>query len=104
MTTRGERLKQAREGYFKSARQAAIALDVPVATYNAHEHAQEKGGRDYSPEEAQRYAHKFGVRSEYLLMGIPGDPPANDTQPTIPVIGYVEPGDLVHFFAADKIQ
>ncbi len=104
MTTHGERLKQAREGYFKSARQAAIALDVPVATYNAHEHAQQKGGRDYSPEEAQRYAHKFGVRSEYLLMGIPGDPPPRDAAPTIPVIGVVEPGDRVRFFTADKIE
>lgn len=105
MTTRGERLKQARQGYFKSARQAAIAMEVPVATYNAHEHAQQRGGRDYSPEEAQRYAHKFGVKVEHLLMGISeGDPPVNTTAPTIPVIGYVEPGDIVHFFGEDKIE
>jgi hypothetical protein len=38
-------------------------------------------------------------------MGISeGDPPANTTAPTIPVIGYVEPGDIVHFFAEDKIE
>lgn len=104
MKTRGERLKQAREGYFKSARSAAIAMSIPVATYNAHEHAQQKGGRDYSPEEAQRYADKFGVRSDYLLMGTPGDPPARDASPTIPVIGYVAPGDRVHFFPESEIQ
>jgi hypothetical protein len=102
MTTRGDRLKQAREGYFKSARQAAIALGVPVATYNAHEHAQQKGGRDFSPEEAQIYADRFGVKLEHLLMGISGDPPSNNTSPTIPVIGYVEPGDIVHFLGRTK--
>lgn len=104
MTTRGDRLKQAREGYFKSARQAAIALGVPVATYNAHEHAQQKGGRDFSPEEAQIYADRFGVKLEHLLMGISDDQPSNNTTPTIPVIGYVEPGDIVHFFREDEIE
>jgi len=48
-------------------------MGVPVATYNAHEHAQEKkkekNGRDYSPEEAQRYADHFGVDVTWLLLG-----------------------------------
>src|SRR3974390_839151 len=67
--TRGQRLRAARKSRFRSARAAAVALAVPVSTYGAHERAQLPGGRDYGPEEAERYAQIFGVAPEWLLMG-----------------------------------
>src|SRR5690242_10600953 len=67
--TRGRRLRDARSRRFASAREAAIALAVPVSTYGAHERAQSPGGRDYGPDEAQRYAEFFGVTAEWLLTG-----------------------------------
>jgi hypothetical protein len=74
-TTRGERLRIARERHFKSARAAAKELGVPPATYGAHERAQapDGRGRDYSPEEAAIYAARFKVRPEWLLTGA-GEP------------------------------
>jgi hypothetical protein len=70
-TTRGERLRRARERLFKSARAAAIALGIPPATYGAHERAQAASsrGRDYGPEEAAIYGARFRVRPEWLLTG-----------------------------------
>ena len=44
-TTRGQRLRMAREKHFKSARLAAKAMGMPVATYGAHERAEQPGGR-----------------------------------------------------------
>lgn len=67
--TRGDRLKMARSRLFKSARAAAAALNVPVSTYGAHERAESPGGRDYGPDEAKRYARRFGVTTEWLLTG-----------------------------------
>ncbi len=66
-TTRGERLRIAREKRFKSARAAGKALGIPVSTYGAHERAESPGGRDYGPEEAKRYGRRFGVAPEWLL-------------------------------------
>jgi SOS-response transcriptional repressor LexA len=76
MKTRGERLAWAREqaGY-KSKSEAARALQVPVPTYNSHERAEEPGGRDFSPEQAEAYARKFRVALGWLLTG-KGDPKA----------------------------
>ena len=68
-TTRGERLRIAREKRFKSARLAGKAMNVPVSTYGAHERAQSPGGRDYGPEDAKKYARRFGVTPEWLLTG-----------------------------------
>lgn len=104
MTNRGERLRNARQKVFKSARQAAFALGVPVATYNAHEHAQQPGGRDYSPEEAQTYARHFGTRTEFLLMGVvsPAAPPHGPL--IVPLVGRVNVNDEVQFYPADKVQ
>ena len=68
-TTRGDRLRMAREKRFKSARLAAKAIGVAVSTYGAHERAQSPGGRDYGPEDAKKYARRFGVTPEWLLTG-----------------------------------
>jgi|SRR5215510_876445 len=107
-TTRGERLRTAREKFFKSARVAAKALGMPVSTYGAHERAEDPGGRDYGPDEAKRYARRFRVTPEWLLTGRkvgptdgvgepdgPEDPPA----PKVPVAGYVGAGAEAHFYA-----
>jgi hypothetical protein len=105
--TRGERLRMAREQFFKSGRLAAQALTMPVATYGAHERAQMPGGRDYSPEEAKRYARRFRVSAEWLLMGIgqgpdgtivePGEPEPLPL-PKVQVVGYVGAGSSAHFY------
>jgi hypothetical protein len=70
-TTRGERLRKARERHFKSARAAAKDLGIASATYGAHERAEAPGdrGRDYGPDEAALYAARFQVRPEWLLTG-----------------------------------
>jgi hypothetical protein len=70
-STRGERLRKARERRFKSARAAASALGIPPATYGAHERAEAPGGRgrDYGAEEAVLYGARFQVRPEWLLAG-----------------------------------
>src|SRR5262249_61034508 len=68
-TTRGERLRIAREKHFKSARLAAKAMGIPVSTYGAHERAESAGGRDYGPDEAKKYGRRFRVTPEWLLTG-----------------------------------
>lgn len=68
-TTRGERLRIARQRHFKSARLAASALDIPVSTFGAHERAGQPGGRDFGVDEAERYGRRFGVAAEWLLTG-----------------------------------
>jgi phage repressor protein C with HTH and peptisase S24 domain len=106
-TTRGERLRIAREKFFKSARVAAKALGMPVSTYGAHERAEDPGGRDYGPDEAKRYGRRFRVTPEWLLTGRkvgPTDgtddfPPEAPTAPKVPVAGYVGAGAEAHFYA-----
>ena len=65
---------------------------MPVSTYGAHERAESPGGRDYGPDEAKRYARRFGVTPEWLLTGRepcgPGDP-NEPPAPKIRVLGYV---------------
>ena len=109
LRTRGERLRAARLKHFKSARLAAIALRIPVSTYGAHERAEAPGGRDYGPEEATRYARRFGVIPEWLLTGwrppqqeqggetgggarLPGEELKAPAKATIPVRGYISAG------------
>ena len=97
MTTRGERLRQARRRKFPSARAAAIAFGIPVSTYGAHERAQANGGRDYGPNEARRYAELLGipgVTTEWLLTGY--RPPPRPRLRTIRLHGFVGPGGEVH--------
>lgn len=66
MQTMGDRLRTARiNANYESAARAAEALGVSASTYRAHENGQ----NDYSPEEAERYARKFGANAGYLLTG-----------------------------------
>ena len=97
--TRGERLRYARDRYFKSARLAAKAMGIAVSTYGAHERAEDPGGRDYGPDEAKRYARRFKVTPEWLLTGYGRgpdgeEPPERDVwaTPNVPLVGYVGAG------------
>ena len=106
--TRGDRLRIAREHRgFKSGRLAAQALSIPISTYGAHERAEAEGGRDYGPDEAKRYAKRFGVTPEWLLMGFgPGpdgtvmeiEDPETYGLPKVAVVGYVGAGSSAHFY------
>jgi len=103
--TRGERLRTARETRFKSARIAAKHIGVAISTYGAHERAEDPGGRDYGPNEAKRYARRFGVTPEWLLTGYgagPGDrtfvEPEVEQVPKVRVVGYVGAGSTAHFY------
>lgn len=115
VTTRGQRLRAARKIKFRSARAAALDLKIPIATYGAHERAQLPGGRDFGPEEAKRYAQRFGVTTEWLLLGprrahfeTPFEPEQpGETAPLrtsvmtpvrVPVVGYVGAGLEAHFY------
>ena len=94
-TTRGERLRSAREKRFKSARLAAKALGVAISTYGAHERAEAPGGRDYGPNEAKRYGRWFRVAPEWLLTGRGPPPPGEPYEPLpfrVRVVGYVGAG------------
>src|SRR5262249_33291836 len=100
-TTRGERVRIAREKRFKSARLAGKAMGIPVSTYGAHERAQSPGGRDYGPEDAKKYARRFGVTPEWLLTGREPFPTGADESPAapkVPVVGYVGAGSAAHLF------
>jgi phage repressor protein C with HTH and peptisase S24 domain len=98
-TTRGERLRIAREKRFKSARLAGKAMGIPVSTYGAHERAQSPGGRDYGPEDAKKYARRFGVTPEWLLTGREPFPVGDEPPPPkVPVVGYVGAGSTAHFY------
>lgn len=110
-STRGERLRQARLALFSSSRAAAKALGIPVATFNAHERAEQPGGRDYGIEDAQRYARRFKVKPEWLMMGGPQpnfEAEAPDERPPVGspalcrVVGYVGAGDAAHYYAVNQ--
>ena len=109
-TTRGERLRYAREKYFKSARIAAKALGIAVSTYGAHERAEAPGGRDFGPDEAKRYGRRFRVTPEWLLTGRKIEPtdgrpepgPEEPPAPKVPVAGYVGAGAETHFYAVSQ--
>lgn len=67
ITEKHLRLRDAREsaGYSKKS-EAADALGVPRQTYIHHEN----GTRDFNDEDAVRYAKKFKVPVEWLVLGI----------------------------------
>jgi hypothetical protein len=105
--TRGERLRAARKSWFRSARAAALAMGIPVSSYGAHERAQLPGGRDYGPDEATRYAQRFGVTPEWLLTGLrqaesdipfPPEQFEEPRPPKLPVLGYVGAGTQAHYY------
>jgi len=97
-TTRGQRLRMAREKHFKSARIAAKAMGMAVSTYGAHERAEQAGGRDYGPDEATKYARRFGVTPEYLLTGREPFPGGEEPSLKVTVIGYVGAGAEAHIY------
>jgi hypothetical protein len=99
-TTRGDRLRIAREKHFKSARLAGKAMGMAVSTYGAHERAEAPGGRDYGPDEAKKYGRRFGVTPEWLLTGR-GPFPTGDADlpaPKASVVGYVGAGAEAHIY------
>ena len=100
-TTRGDRLRLAREKRFKSARLAAKAMGIAISTYGAHERAEAPGGRDYGPDESKRYARWFKVTPEWLLTGrgpFPAGEPIEPYAPKVPVVGYVGAGAEAHLY------
>jgi hypothetical protein len=108
VSTRGERLRAARTKRFRSARSAAKALGIPLSTYGAHERAEWPGGRDYNPEQAQRYAQRFGVTPEWLLTGRRqsaddaadvSEQPKESTTTKSPIIGYIGVDAKIYFYA-----
>ena len=102
-TTRGERLRLAREKKFKSARLAGKAMGIPVSTYGAHERAEAPGGRDYGPDEAKRYARRFGVTPEWLLTGREPLAPGEEVPPPkVRVVGYVGAGSETHLYSVSQ--
>lgn len=95
MKSPAERLREAREraGY-ATAKQAAMAMGVPVATYVQHEN----GGRGYPAGRADRYGRFFRVAPEWLLYerGEIDDAPASDS---VPVVGFVGAGSVATLFS-----
>jgi phage repressor protein C with HTH and peptisase S24 domain len=76
-------------------------MGIPVSTYGAHERAQSPGGRDYGPEDAKKYARRFGVTPEWLLTGREPFPTGADESPAapkVPVVGYVGAGSAAHLY------
>src|SRR5262249_7355402 len=59
------------------------------------------GGRDYGPEDAKKYARRFGVTPEWLLTGREPFPTGADESPAapkVPVVGYVGAGSAAHLY------
>lgn len=83
------RLKTARErsGY-QSAKSAAEAMGVPVATYIQHEN----GGRGLPASRAERYARFFRVKPEWLLYGKANEDTVTELGPRLFVVGEVAAG------------
>jgi SOS-response transcriptional repressor LexA len=79
-----KRLKLARiaAGY-RSARHAAEALDLPYATYQAHE----SGKRNPSIAQVKAYAQAFRVSDVYLLAG--GQAPTSNISAPLPAVRMV---------------
>lgn len=104
MESMGDRLRAARLTKFDSANKAAAALGVSGSTYRAHENGQ----NEFGPEEAERYARKFGTTAAYLLTGdrsrrlvgtfdpdAPAEEPADDADgDTAPVVGSGDVANL----------
>jgi SOS-response transcriptional repressor LexA len=89
MSGMSDRLRQAREraGY-PSAKAAAEAMNVPVATYIQHEN----GTRGFSPSRAERYGRFFRVTPEWLLYGKDKADTLVALGPRLYVIGEVAAG------------
>lgn len=91
MDTAADRLRKARKGAgYDSAKSAAEAMGVPVATYIQHEN----GARGYPADRAKRYARFFRVTPEWLLYGREtGDRTSYaELGPRLPIQGMVAAG------------
>lgn len=76
MSDPAERLRIARlRANYRTAKEAAEAMGIPVSTYLAHEN----GSRGYPAGKAARYARKFKVPEVWLLYGT-GPAPGTDKQ------------------------
>lgn len=100
MDAPAHRLKNAREqrGY-RTAKDAAEAMGVPVSTYSLHE----AGGRGYGRDRAKEYASFFGVTPAWLLYGQGGADEAGRPT-TVPLVGYVGKGSQAFFFAKEEAK
>ena len=89
MSGASDRLKLAREraGY-SSAKAAAEAMGVPVATYIQHEN----GTRGFPAGTAERYARFFRVKPEWLLYGKQDTATVVELGPRLFVVGEVAAG------------
>lgn len=75
MKTPNERLKEARELYFETAREAADALGVKRPTYYGHEN----GSDGFPVEAAIKYARRFKTTLDWIYAG-KGKPPQKSEQ------------------------
>ncbi|GEP09863.1 hypothetical protein MMMDOFMJ_0136 [Methylobacterium gnaphalii] len=69
--TKHDRLREAREKRYPTAKAAAEAMDVPYGTYSGHE----AGSRGFTDEEARRYAKFFHISAGSLVFGEHGTLP-----------------------------
>jgi SOS-response transcriptional repressor LexA len=89
MGSSADRLKEARvKSGYDSAKGAAEAMGVPVATYIQHEN----GSRGYPAKRAERYARFFRVTPEWLLYGKETNVRPAELGPRLFVIGNVQAG------------
>lgn len=89
MSDASARLKQARvKGSYSSAKAAAEAMGVPVATYIQHEN----GTRGFPAPVAERYARFFRVKPEWLLYGKHSGDTVVELGPSLYVVGAVAAG------------
>ncbi len=95
MNTPADRLKSAREraGY-ETAKAAAEAMGVAIATYIQHEN----GSRGVPAARAERYGRFFRVAPEWLLYGR-GEAEDVATTDSVPVVGLVGAGSVATLFA-----
>lgn len=95
MDAPNHRLKIAREqrGY-RTAKEAAEAMGVPVTTYTQHE----RGERGIPRGRASQYADFFRTTPEWLLFGREAAVRAKGPK-AIPLVGYVGAGSQAYFFA-----
>jgi SOS-response transcriptional repressor LexA len=89
MSQAAERLKQARvKSGYSSAKAAAEAMGVPVATYVQHEN----GARGIPAARAERYARFFRITPEWLLYGKTSADKVVTLGPQLYVVGEVAAG------------
>lgn len=96
MTTPHDRLKAVRVKRFDTAKEAAEAMGVPVATYIQHEN----GTRGFPTQRAKQYADFFRSTPEWLLYG--RTPPAKIRR-MVRLVGYVGAGGGASFYESAEL-